>query len=145
MPTNIYDTCNSWIMDPLYDTTISNKSTNTYTYNSSITTGPMGSDTITISGPTGASGPVGPGGAYSDSWTISTDFTSPLKVNGDIIFDNDRSLTETIDKIEQRLAILRPNPELESKWDRLKELGDLYRALEKDILEKEKIVDILKK
>ena len=43
------------------------------------------------------------------------------------------------------MAILHPNEKLEQKWDELKELGRLYRELEKDILEKEKIVEILKR
>ena len=43
------------------------------------------------------------------------------------------------------MAILHPNENLEQKWDELKELGRLYRELEKDILEKEKIVEILKR
>lgn len=78
----------------------------------------------------------------TDDWYASRN--DALTVNGDIKF-NGRSLTEIIDKFEKRLAIMRPNPELEAKWDRLKELGEAYRALERDILEKEKIVDILKK
>ena len=46
---------------------------------------------------------------------------------------------------EERLAILHPNEKLEDKWEELKKLGDMYRALEKDIQEKEKIWETLKK
>ncbi len=46
---------------------------------------------------------------------------------------------------EARLAILHPNEKLEEKWEELKKLGDAYRALEKDILEKEQIWNTLKK
>ena len=56
-----------------------------------------------------------------------------------------RNLSETLDKIEQRLNILRPAPELESRWEKLKQLGDEYRALERDLLEKEEILRILGK
>jgi len=114
---------------------------------------------VTWSGLTGPSGPAttittsSGTGSYTltpdtivlgsaDDWYASRN--DVLTVNGDIKF-NGRSLTEIIDKFEERLAIMRPNPKLEAKWDRLKELGEAYRALEKDILEKEKIVDILKK
>jgi hypothetical protein len=38
--------------------------------------------------------------------------------------------------VEQRLAILTPNPDLEKEWNELKQLGDQYRALEKHINEK---------
>jgi hypothetical protein len=56
----------------------------------------------------------------------------------------DRSLKDFMDSVEQRLGILRPNPDLEEKWDQLKELRNKYKELEKDILEKEKIMKILK-
>jgi hypothetical protein len=73
-----------------------------------------------------------------------------LQVKGDAEFDGDvkikgKSITEMFDKIEERLAILHPNPELEDRWEELKELGKRYRELEKDILEKEKMWDILKR
>jgi hypothetical protein len=76
--------------------------------------------------------------------------TSPLKVNGDAEIDGDlkvkgKSLSEAIENIEKRLAILHPNKKLEEKWEELKALGERYRELEKDILEKEQIWDIIKK
>ena len=37
------------------------------------------------------------------------------------------------------------NEKLEEKWEELKALGDKYRELEKDILEKEQIWNTLKK
>ena len=57
----------------------------------------------------------------------------------------DKSLTAAIEKIEERLGILTPNPELEDRWDQLKELRRQYIELEKDLLEKEKMWEILKK
>jgi len=75
---------------------------------------------------------------------------STLKVNGDADFDGEvtikgKSLTDMLDKIEERLAILHPNPELEDKWDELKELGKRYKELEQEIIEKEKVWAILKR
>jgi len=84
---------------------------------------------------------------FNDLWSS----TSPgLKVNGDAEFDGDvkikgKSISESLEKIEQRLGILYPNEKLEEKWEELKALGDKYRELEKDILEKEKIWETLKK
>ena len=46
---------------------------------------------------------------------------------------NGESLTDMLRNIEQRLHMLKPNPELESEWAELKELGDAYRKLEADI------------
>ena len=73
-----------------------------------------------------------------------------LKVKGDADFEGDlkvqgKSLLETLDNIEKRLAILHPNPELEEKWERLKALGQMYRELEAEIIEKEEMWSILKK
>ena len=73
-----------------------------------------------------------------------------LKVNGNADFDGEvtikgKNLTEMLEKIEERLAILHPNEKLEDKWDELKELGRRYKELEQEIIEKEKIWAILKK
>jgi hypothetical protein len=75
---------------------------------------------------------------------------STLSVKGDADFEGEitikgRNLTDMLDKIEERLAILHPNPELEDKWDELKELGKRYKELEQEIIEKEKVWAILKR
>jgi len=64
--------------------------------------------------------------------------------DGDIKI-GERSLKEFMDSVEERLNILRPNPDLEQKWDELKELGDKYRQLEQEILEKEQMWDLIRK
>jgi len=56
----------------------------------------------------------------------------------------DHSLSEVLAKLEERLNILHYNKELEDKWQSLKELGDQYRQLEKELIEKEKMWKILK-
>jgi len=52
-----------------------------------------------------------------------------IKING-------KSLMKVIESLEQRLNILTPNKELEADWDELRELGERYRALEKQCEEK---------
>ena len=54
-------------------------------------------------------------------------------------------LDERLDAIEQRLGILRPNNDLEGRWEALKALGEEYRKLEKELLEGEQIWSTLKK
>ena len=54
--------------------------------------------------------------------------------DADIII-NGKSLGAVIAKIEERLNILVPNPELETEWAELKQLGDKYRALETKLTE----------
>ena len=86
----------------------------------------------------------------NNSVTIGDGSDSTLIVKGNAEFDGDiklkgKSLDETLTRIEQRLAILHINTKLEKKWEKLKELGNQYRELEADILEKEKIMEILKR
>jgi len=66
-----------------------------------------------------------------------------VKEGGDIKIGG-KSLSDAIEKIEERLGILNPNPELEDRWKQLKELRKQYIELEKDLLEKEKLMKILK-
>jgi len=82
--------------------------------------------------------------AYSGSSAveITTDGVN-IKQDGDLKI-GDRSMKDFMDKVEDQLAILRPAPELEEKWDKLKELRRQYEECKQDILEKEKIMKILK-
>lgn len=73
-----------------------------------------------------------------------------LMVKGDASFEGEvtikgKSLLDAIESLEKRLGLLHPNPKLEGRWEELKELGERYRALEKEILEKEKMWAILQK
>jgi len=91
-------------------------------------------------------GSISPSLNLNDTWHND----AKLKVQGDAEFEGDvkikgKSIAETLDKIEARLAILHPNEKLETKWEELKALGDKYRELEKEIIEKEKMWNILKK
>jgi hypothetical protein len=54
-------------------------------------------------------------------------------------------LSDRLDKIDERLAILHPNEELEAKWENLRGLRKAYMELEAEIKEKEKMWGILKK
>lgn len=109
---------------------------------------------------TGTIGPVytiaGSNGTSALDWSnttisVGSDLNgNTLDVKGDANFEGDikvkgKSLIESIENIEKRLAILHPNPELEEKWERLKALGNMYRELEAEIIEKEEIWKILKK
>lgn len=126
-------------------------------------------DTITISSASSASSTSGlywgingtsampsSGQVYTTNGTGGLTWADPnlkgasIQVKGDAEFDGEvtikgKKLTETLDKIEERLAILHPNPELEDKWDELKELGKRYKELEQEIIEKERVWGILKK
>ena len=49
---------------------------------------------------------------------------------------NGKSMKDWMEKVEERLNLLTVNPDLESDWEELRELGKQYRALEKRIKEK---------
>lgn len=103
----------------------------------------IGSGTYTIT--TGSSGT---GGLYGDYITDS--YSSDLRVEGNANIYGKLNvggvdIVDTLTKIEERLAILRVNTELESRWERLKDLGEQYRKLEAEILDQEKVYNILKR
>ena len=58
---------------------------------------------------------------------------------------NDKSMVAWMEKVEERLNILTPNPELEKDWDDLRRLGNRYRALERKCKEKAQMWEALKK
>ena len=115
----------------------------------------MGTDTITLDSSMFTTGSITAPYTYTTSGTSGYTLSSnpstvhidadglTMKEGADIVVGG-KSLTQAIEKIEERLAILKPNTELESRWEQLKELRNQYVELEKDLLEKEKIMKILK-
>lgn len=91
--------------------------------------------------------------SWNDTITIASDPSltgKTLTVNGDADISGNlkvggKDIAESLDRIEERLAILRPNEELEEKWDQLRGLRKAYMELEAEIIEKEKVWSILKK
>jgi hypothetical protein len=121
-------------------------------YNSKLSTVPLKQTTSTnINIGNGGSG--GTSYTVDNKWTTAgtTNIQSTLRVNGDADFDGDitvkgRSITQTLEKIEERLAILPPpNLELERDWSELAKLRQQYVELERELLEKQRVFDILKK
>lgn len=76
--------------------------------------------------------------------TLSADGQIELRGKNADIKINDKSLCEWMAKVEERLNILTPNPELEQEWDDLRRLGERYRKLEKKCQEKAKMWQQLK-
>lgn len=132
--------------------------------------GSMGTDTITLDNTLWSGGSTTspyvttttvPNGGYTLStgagsgynWITGTTNTNAtveinadgmkIKEGGDISIGG-KSLTKAIEQIEERLCILHPNPALEERWDKLKELRRQYIEMERDLLEKDKLMKILK-
>lgn len=89
---------------------------------------------------------------YPQTWITDNTYSQnrQLHVKGDSFFDGEvniqgKNLIEMLERIEDRLAILHPNEKLEQKWDELRDLRKKYLQLEKEILEKESVWNILKK
>jgi hypothetical protein len=128
--------------------------TNTITIDSSTwTTGSStvtGSTTVPYTFTTTGTGSYNPFNGYNNIGIGATGSTVyidgdglTMKEGADITVGG-KSLTKAIEKIEERLGILHPNPALEERWDQLKELRKQYVEMEKDLLEKEKMWKILK-
>jgi hypothetical protein len=79
-------------------------------------------------------------------WLSQTSASTKINLEGenaDIVV-NGHSLVDAINSIKDRLNCLQINPALEAEWDQLRDLGDQYRDLEKQILEKQATWDRLK-
>ena len=63
--------------------------------------------------------------------------------NADLVI-GDKSMKAWMEKVEERLNILTPNPEMEAEWDQLRKLGERYRKLEKKCKEKSDMWNKLK-
>jgi hypothetical protein len=121
-----------------------------YTYNN-VTSAGTSLPNITIGPNTLNSGQILTTGTNGVNWgNLSNVRQGTLQVKGDAEFEGDvkingKSIADTLEKLEERLAILKPNPELEDRWEELKELSKRYKELEKELIEKEKMWDILKR
>lgn len=131
----------------------------TYTYSNTnptpIITGGGGGGGTSVYGSGGGSGiyitnQTSPTYTIHQPQWVDTLTNNQLSVRGDAEFDGEitikgKKLSETLSNIEDKLAIYKPNVELEEKWEELRELSRKYKALEKEIIEKEKMWGILKK
>ena len=121
----------------------------------------MGTDTITLNNTLWSGNSItspytytttGTSGPSTYNWNNNISTSTKVHINGDGLVMQEgadivvggKSLTKAIEQIEERLGILHPNPELEERWDKLKELRQQYIEMEKDLLEKEKLMKILK-
>jgi hypothetical protein len=92
----------------------------------------------------------GAGTNYTWSNPNTTQTSAKIHVQGDAVFQGnitwqDRDMREWFESVEARLAILQPNLELEKEWSELAELRRRYVELERDIIAKQRLFDILKK
>ena len=102
--------------------------------------GATGSNTVWTTNTTGA-------GTYrinDPAAILGADGRMELKGDSADLTINGKSLKNWMEKVEERLNILTPNPELEKEWDELRRLGERYRKLEKKCKEKAEVWNKLK-
>ena len=85
-------------------------------------------------------------GTNTAPWFTQSPTSTKIRLEGEDadIMVNGYSLVDAINNIQDRLNCLQINPELETEWDELRALGDQYRKLEKQILDKQATWDRLK-
>ena len=120
-------------------------------YSSPVTFGPTVSGMSPAAGGTGytyttnTTSPWINNGVTDNAMVINQSGTIEIKGEDADIKINGKSMVSWMEKVEQRLNILTPNPELEKDWDDLRRLGQRYRALEKKCKEKAQMWAALKK
>jgi molybdopterin converting factor small subunit len=77
------------------------------------------------------------------SWVASTQ--AKVRITEEDIEIRGKSLATVLETLEDRLAILVPNPKLEEEFEQLAELRRQYVELEKELSEKIKAWNVLKK
>ena len=90
---------------------------------------------------------IGTGSGGNGSWSsLNTQPSGKIALKGEEadVDINGKSLKTWMEKVEERLNILTPNPELEKEWDDLRKLGERYRKLEKKCKEKAEVWKKLK-
>jgi hypothetical protein len=161
LDSNDISSLESYTIPPLaMDDTITlsgDTSTDTYTYGSgsysygnisAVTLG--GSSTSIYTGLSPATVTLSPS-TYSNVPTWNNPYSNGnIQIQGDANVDGTLKVKgvdigETLSKIQDQLAIYQPAPELEEKWEELRELARRYKELVADIKEKEKIWSILQK
>jgi|TARA_R110002074_G_scaffold398574_1_gene590594 hypothetical protein len=85
--------------------------------------------------------------ATSNIFSMSHDIDGKMRISGDDadIEINGVSLRQTLEDIQQRMAILQPNPELEKEFKELREIRQQYIKLERNLLEKKEMWETLNK
>lgn len=137
-------TASSWYDDDIMNSTISISPL------SPLNTSIGGGYITTTAGMNGTVGAIGASNLATNTVFSVNQGSNVLSVKGDAEFDGrvkigGVDLAESIKNIEQRLNILHPNKELESRWEELRALGEQYRQLEADILGKEELINLLTK
>ena len=125
-------------IEPLTTVSISNGSTGSSYYGSvpNVHIGGMSATGINVTSPVWTTTTNNTGGYTFANQNIQPNNTIQIKGENADLLINEKSLKTWMEKVEERLNILTPNPEIEKDWDDLRRLGERYRKLEKKCREK---------
>ena len=131
----------SWKADPIdpfttYSISSDGISHPSYGAMPNVSIGGMSATGINVTSPVWTTTTNNTGGYTFANQNIQPNNTVHIKGENADLLINDKSLTTWMEKVEERLNILTPNPELEKEWDDLRRLGERYRKLEKKCREK---------
>jgi hypothetical protein len=109
-------------------------------------------NTVTLSSALNSAGTASPytvtTTTASAPWATINPTTTSAKIHldgeGADIEVNGWSLVAAVKRIEERLGLYQPNPELEAEWSDLRDLAQQYRKLEQHIRDKQATFDRLK-
>ena len=125
-------------IDPFTTVSISNGSTGSPYYGAmpNVHIGGMSATGINVTSPVWTTTTNNTGGYTFANQNIQPNNTIQIKGENADLLINEKSLKTWMEKVEERLNILTPNPEIEKDWDELRRLGERYRKLEKKCREK---------
>ena len=137
----IEDTHFKWTADPIDPFTtysISSGGTSHPSYGAmpNVSIGGMSATGINVTSPVWTTTTSNTGGYTFTNQNIQPNNTIQIKGENADLLINEKSLKTWMERVEERLNILTPNPELEKEWDELRRLGERYRKLEKKCQEK---------
>jgi len=133
-------------IDPFTTYSISSGGTFNPAYGSvpNVSIGGMSATGINVTSPVWTTTTNNTGGYTFANQNIQPNNTIQIKGEGADLLIDDKSLKTWMEKVEERLNILTPNPEMEAEWDQLRRLGERYRKLEKKCREKANMWNKLK-
>ena len=137
----IEDTHFKWTADPIDPFTtysISSGGTSHPSYGAipNVSIGGMSATGINVTSPVWTTTTNNTGGYTFANQNIQPNNTVHIQGEDADLLINNKSLKNWMERVEERLNILTPNPEMEKDWDDLRRLGERYRKLEKKCREK---------
>ena len=155
-PIRLKEIMDEWDLDQnLTESTLYSSAQDTITITSALDGMSLHSSPYTVTGAIGTSVNYPTGvvsnvwarpSATTESWLQHNSTGAKIQLDGEEADITIRgwSLVDAIKRIEERLCLYQPNPELEQEWEDLRVLAEKYRKLEQHIRDKQATFERLK-